>query len=170
VVIPISRGRLADFDIVYSAHLSAYGSVPSTLQHAPGTTVEVPFLHLTEAQLALLHDTERNYHFGVLSQVQLATEEAGVLERVWSYVSRHGVLNMDGGPVGLAAVAGHRRRFPLVSEPDMLARARDLLSPSDDLATFVSDTVRDAGLRERRVKLLRENGTPFAWPYWEASH
>ena len=37
--LPMLRAELVGFDIVYSAHISAYGSVPSTLQRSPGTTV-----------------------------------------------------------------------------------------------------------------------------------
>jgi hypothetical protein len=168
VVVPILRGHLDDFDIVYSAHFSAYGSIPSTLQHAPGTTVAVPFLHFTEAQLAVLHATERNYFFGPLSRVRLSTADAGELDEVWSYISRHGVLEIDGTPVGLAAVNGRRRRFPLLSEAAMLARARDALAPADDLATFVAATVRDDRLRERRTQWLREHASAFACPHWES--
>ena len=34
--IPVVRARLADFDVVYSAHVARYGSIPATLRPCPG--------------------------------------------------------------------------------------------------------------------------------------
>jgi hypothetical protein len=54
-IIPAQRGRLADFDCVYAAYMSSYGSVPATFQRSPGTVVTVFVLWLTEAQLVRMH-------------------------------------------------------------------------------------------------------------------
>ena len=51
----------ADFDVVYSAHVSPYGAVPATLIESPGTTAPVFVLHPTPEQHALLTASEPNY-------------------------------------------------------------------------------------------------------------
>ncbi len=57
---------LHDFDVVYSAHFSAYGAVPATLQRSPGTTARVAIIHLTAEQLRLVSATEPNYELTAL--------------------------------------------------------------------------------------------------------
>ena len=47
--IPVIRATLTDFDIVYSPHVSAYGSIPTTLRHSPGTRVTLFVNWLTPA-------------------------------------------------------------------------------------------------------------------------
>ena len=61
VPLPVLRGELDDFDVVYSAHISPYGAVPSTLQHSPGTTAPVFLAFPTPEQQQLLAATEPNY-------------------------------------------------------------------------------------------------------------
>ncbi len=85
--IPAQRGALHDFDVVYAAHLSHYGSVPATFQQSPGTIVTVFVLWLTELQLDRMHETEGNYSYDHLDALH---------------------LDLDGG-AGLVAARGWRR-------------------------------------------------------------
>ncbi len=39
--IPVSRAWLSDYDVVYSAHVTHYGSIAANLQHTPGARAEV---------------------------------------------------------------------------------------------------------------------------------
>ena len=66
VPLPVLRGELDDFDVVYSAHISPYGAVPSTLQRSPGTGVPVFFAFPTPEQLVLLTATEPNLLIGIV--------------------------------------------------------------------------------------------------------
>src|SRR3546814_20831446 len=56
--IPVTRTWLGDHDVVYSAHVTRYGSLSATLHRAPGTRVQVYVTWLTEAQLPRMHETE----------------------------------------------------------------------------------------------------------------
>ena len=80
--IPVTYGRLADYDVVYSAHMSQYGSIASTLQHTPGTTVRLTINWLDRRQLARMHETEgpSTYAYGRLRGIDLALE-SGPVER-----------------------------------------------------------------------------------------
>ena len=56
--IPVTRAWLSDHDVVYSAHMTRYGSISATLHEAPGTRVQVYVTRLTEAQLPRMLETE----------------------------------------------------------------------------------------------------------------
>ena len=71
VVIPVVAGILSDFDAVFSAHISSYGSIPATLQYSPGTKLRVFILPMTDSQLDTMHVTEGPYNFGKLDQLEL---------------------------------------------------------------------------------------------------
>ena len=109
--IPVSFGWLADYDVVYSAHITQYGAVASTLQHLPGTRVRLAVNWLGKRQLARMHETEgpSNYAFGRLAEVELTLEQgpAARCAEIFVYLGRNGCLDLDERPVGLAAVTGH---------------------------------------------------------------
>ena len=60
-VIPVLRARLADHDVVYSAHFATYGSIAATLAVSPGTTVDLAVLYLEPAALERIHETELGF-------------------------------------------------------------------------------------------------------------
>lgn len=136
------RSRLTGFDVVYSAHISPYGSVPATLAASPGTEVDVFVLQLTPAQHRALDVTEPNYELS----------EAGGLP---AYLSRHGCLRLDGSPIALRAIEARDRRLPELDQRQVLERVRALLAPDDSLERFVRDSVSDPALARRRGELLR---------------
>jgi hypothetical protein len=157
--------RLRDFDVVYSAHLSDYGTVAATLASSAGAAAEVHLLLLTDAQLAAVGETERrNYTFEELGGVRLELDGGGRLERVAAYVSRHGCLAVDGSEAALAAVAAPGRTLPTLSEPEALALAAARLGHSGDLDTFVLATAADRALAGARTRELRRGALPFSWP------
>src|SRR5437764_8076546 len=50
-ILPLLRGTAGGLDVVYSAHMTVYGSIAATLQASQGTTAEVFVALLTETQL-----------------------------------------------------------------------------------------------------------------------
>ena len=168
--LPVTRARLADFDSVYSAHFTSYGAIPATLQHAPGTTVMLSVTWLTAPQLVRMHETEvatENYAFGELSGVRLETA-GGVLGRVFAYVSRRGCLTDGGRPVALSEVAAEGRRWPALSQEEILGRARDRLAPGQALDQFVGAAVAGTGRRAALTTALAAEAQPFAYGAFRA--
>ena len=51
-VVPVERAWLANHDVVYSAHMAGYGSIPATLRYVPGTCVALAVTWLDDAQIA----------------------------------------------------------------------------------------------------------------------
>jgi hypothetical protein len=158
--LPVLRGELDDFDVVYSAHISPYGAVPSTLQRSPGTTVPVFVAYPTAAQLELLSATEPNYEPRRLDGLRARTDPGGELGEANAYLSRHGCLVLDDSEVALAAVEAAERRFPALGEVEVLERVRHVLAPELDLERFVESSL-DPGLGSARTAVLRGNGHPL---------
>lgn len=158
--LPVLRAELAGFDIVYSAHISRYGAVPSTLQRSPGTTTPVFLAYPTAAQRALLTETEPNYELRRLGELDLRTELVDPPAGIHAYVSRHGCLALAGSEVALAAIEADGRRFPAMGEVEVLEHVRHLLAPELDLERFVESSL-DPGMAAARTTVLRGNARPL---------
>jgi hypothetical protein len=162
--IPAQRGRLADFDVVYAAHLASYGSVPATFQHSPGTAVTVFVLWLDARQLARMHETEGNYTYDHLTGLRIALDAGGALDEAYAYSSKVGCLNHRGGCVSLAEIRAERRRFPAFTQAEMLAAVCARLAPDIALDEFIRGHVGDGALRLARSAALRAGALPALYP------
>lgn len=165
--VPVVAGRLREFDVVHSAHVSPYGSIPGTLQHCPGVTASVHVVHLTKDELAAVHRGEPNYVFARLRGIELELDGVENLGAVHAYVSRHGCLRLDGEPVAVAAVAALGRHWRALDQPAVLAAARDALAPGIALDDFVLEQAGDPEVAARRTAALRRDAMPFAWADWQ---
>ena len=165
-VIPVARACLADFDVVYSAHLTSYGAVPATLQHSPGARTTVHVLVAGPDHCRVLRATEPNYVFAELDDVDLRLERGPGLSRISAVVSRHGALCLDGTEIGLAAVDTRNRRFPVMTQTEVLAAVRDRTAPGADLDEFIVENVRRPATARRRTAELGEDARPFGCPSW----
>ncbi len=164
--IPVIRARVTGFDAVYSAHFSTSGSIPATLRQAPGVTASLFVNWLTPVQQQRLHETEavgRNYDFGRLDGIQVRMDGGGVLTHAFAYVSRHGCLINDDAPVALAAVPADGRRWPALTEEQVLALARDRLAPDRPLDDFIRETISEEKTRLARTDTLKSEGRPFSY-------
>jgi hypothetical protein len=158
--LPVLRAELAGFDVVYSAHISPYGAVPSTLQRSPGATAPVYVAYPTDAQEEVLTASELNYELEQLDGLEVRTEEGEQLALLDAFVSRHGCLSLDGGEVALATIQSAGRRFPAMGEVEVLERVRTVLAPELDLERFVESSL-DPGLAKARTAVLRGNAIPM---------
>lgn len=146
--------RLAEFDVVYSAHISPYGAIPATLQRSRGTEVQVHVIYMTDAQIGVISATEPNYVPTLLEEVECRLEDGGDLNEVSVYISRHGCLLVDASEAALAAVPATGRNFPALSEPEAIEHVRASLCPGDDIDAFVLANVTDPALSQSRTAQL----------------
>ncbi len=158
--LPVLRAGLADFDVVYSAHISPYGAVPSTLQRSPGTIAPVYVAYPTAEQEEAIVATEVNYELTQL-ELEVRTEEGEELSVLDTFVSRHGCLSLDGGEVAVAAIESAGRRFASLGEIEVLERVRAILAPELDLERFAESSL-DPGLAAARTAVLHGNAIPLA--------
>lgn len=162
-VIPAWRGRLHDFDTVYAAKFTAYGSVPATFQHSPGTAVTVFVQWLTPAQLERMHETEGGYDYDRLTGIRVALDRGGELTEAFAYSSTTGCLSVGGDHVGIAEIAAHGRRFRPMTQPEILAAVRDRIAPGLALEEFIVQNLHDAALRASRAAALHRDALPLAF-------
>ena len=165
--VPVVAGALHDFDVVHSAHVAPYGSIPGALQHCPGAVAAVHVVYLLPEELAEVHRSEPNYVFACVREIDLRLEGGAHADEMHAYITRHGCLRLDGAPVGVAAVPVAGRTWPTLDQPGMLAAARDRLAPKDELNEFVLAQAGDAEIAAARTTALREDAIPFAWTEWE---
>jgi hypothetical protein len=158
--LPVLRAGLPGFDVVYSAHISPYGAVPSTLQVSPGTVAPVYVAFPTPEQEDLLIESEPNYELRRLAGVVVQIEDGDELSGPDAFVSRHGCLRIEGGPVALAAIESAGRSFPVLGEAEVLEHVRQLLAPDQDLERFVESSL-DPGLAGARTAVLHGNAIPL---------
>ena len=170
-MIPVLRARLADHDVVYSAHFARYGSIAATLAASPGTTVELAVLYLGPAELERIHETETlNYEFGALGGARLIMRDAAPSPALLDvYVSRHGGVGEDGVPFALAEVAAEGRRFPALGQEGVLELARDHVAPGEALDSFLATAIDDRAARKRFSAALRARAVPLPRPDFDAA-
>lgn len=124
VTIPVTRLRARDVDVVHAAHVAGYGSVPATLAASPGTTVELWITWLDDRALARMDATEAvgvNYD-RVTVALRWAEPDPRAPDRALLYTARRGLLRLDGSPVALSAIPAAGRRFPALSQEQVLRR------------------------------------------------
>lgn len=169
--IPVSFGWLADYDVVYSAHITQYGAVASTLQHRPGTRVRLAITWLDGPQLARMHETEgpSNYAFGRLVGIDLTVEHGPVVEHaeVFVYLGRNGCLDLDDGPVGLAAVTAEGRGHHAHHQEEALSLVRTRHRPEMGLEDMILDAVRNSDRRHALTVEMKVRAVPVAAPHFE---
>jgi hypothetical protein len=162
--VPVLAAALRDFDVVYSAHISAYGAVPATLQRSLGTEVSVFVAHLTGEQLRRVSETEPNYELRPVPAAGLRGTGWEAPSELVAYVSRHGCLVEAGGEVALSSIEASGRRFAALSEPQVLERVRRRLCPDRDLEELVATAVSDPNAARRWTEQLRAGARALQAP------
>jgi len=165
--IPVQRAQLAGFDIYYSAHITAYGSVPAMLQRAPDTTVTLSVTWLDDRQLGIMHESElraAKYRYAVIEDIDLALDCGSRLSGIHLYVGVNGHLMHEGSAVAVAAVPAEGRRPRALTTAEVLEIVRERFSPRDDAAEFVLRLVDDGGFRAACSEAIAADALPFAHP------
>lgn len=169
-VIPVEKGLLADFDIVYGPHLSANGYVPAVIEHAPGTVAEVWITWLAPDQLPRMHESENvgeAYWYGRLHDIDLRVGESRRLSAVNAYVGCRGAIGHEGRPIALAPVPARDRRLPEAGQEAMLKLTLDIAGEAVALETFILGTILDGELRRRRSEAMMRRARPFGYDRFE---
>lgn len=121
--VAVVPARLHDRDVVFAARVARYGAVPATLVASPGTVAAVHLTLLTDAQLDVLHASERLGSAYELVDIPAHALDVPVVlpPRVPAYRARAGPLRLGGGPSALRAVAAAGRVFPARTQAAVLA-------------------------------------------------
>ncbi|MCG8360827.1 MAG: hypothetical protein MI920_35140 [Kiloniellales bacterium] len=170
-MIPVTVGWLEHYDVVYSAHVTQYGAIASTLQHVHGVRARVAVTWLTEEQLARMHETEgpSTYRYGHLRGVRLVLDgaPAGTLTDIDAYLSSNGCLAREGEAIGLAAIEAEGRPHPELSQEAVLLHVRDRYRPGADLDAMILRKISDKALRQALVEEMRAEAVPAETPHFQ---
>ncbi|MBM85081.1 MAG: hypothetical protein CMM47_03540 [Rhodospirillaceae bacterium] len=169
-VVPVTVGRLADHDVVYSAHMASYGSIPAILAPAPGTVVTVSLNWLDDAQLQIMHATEAigiNYDFGVAGNLDLDFGSGHPVGPVGCYIGRRGALALDGYPVALADVRASGRDGESVGQFEILSRVHQRFGATQLFEEWLGTMVADRIERIALIKALAKIAMPVSLSSFE---
>ena len=170
IVIPVIKAHLFDFDIVYSAHFSPYGSIPAALQYSPKTTVDIFITYLTDSQLKHMNKTENlgiNYSLGRLLDIQMVLENNIILNEVLSYFTMHGCLFVNDSHISLSAIAANNRKFPQLDEHEVLKLVRNKLDKNKELDNFILENIYNEEIKKHRIQMLNNFTKKFSYEYYE---
>jgi len=173
--VPVSRAWLHDYDVVFSAHVSRYGSIADNLHHTPGMQVEVFVTWLDASQLARMHETELGgevYIYGRMAGIALELDHgpADKLGEAYVYISRRGCLTAEGQPLALAAVAARRRVYTAIKQIDILDLVHARHGGGLPLDVLILRTIRDAAYRRALIVALGDGAVPTSVPHFEELH
>ena len=153
--IPVQRAWLEDFDTVYSAQITHYGSIPATFIQSRGTRVSTFVLWLDDTQLEWMHATEANYDFDRLDDIRIFLDGSiELLPTGFVYSARVGCLALNDEPVALAEIPARGRKFPAMTQSEIQSELRDRMDAGTDLDRFVEAQIADEAIRSRRRSFL----------------
>jgi len=165
-MIPVVRTDLKDFDVVYSAHITAYGSVAATLHQAPGVTVSLFVNWLDDRQLNRMHETElpnENYEYGCLTGIEPLPETGPAVDDLYVYNSRRGVFAPEGEPIALEEVPARNRYWPSRTQPEIQNLVRDHIAPGKPIEEFIGKSVTDGKTRQERSEIMANGALQFSF-------
>ncbi len=169
--IPVTVGWLEDYDVVYSAHVTQYGAIASTLHHVPGARVRVGVNWLTDTQLEWMHKTEgpSTYCHGLLKGVSLLKEvgPASQLTDLEVYLSTNGCLSRHGSAIGMAAIEAVGRPHDALHQEEVLQHVRDRYRAGSDVDDMILRKIRYNKLRQALVAEMRAEAVAASTPHFE---
>ncbi|MBL4692932.1 MAG: hypothetical protein JKY92_06340 [Magnetovibrio sp.] len=151
----VTRGQLHDFESVYSAHFTSYGSVPATLASAIGAITDVFVTWLNDDQLARMHETESigvNYDYVQMPNIKLRLETGDLLQSAYAYLSKRGSLSQHGKPISLKAM----------SQEQVLRYAKSqVTSTTKSLDDFILALIKSPQTRAKYTRRLAQKACPM---------
>ena len=165
--IPVTELALNDYDVVYSAHITSYGSVPATLCFSQGATVKLALNWLKPNQLEIMHRTEAvgfNYDYCKLNKLSAQPEIPYENLSVGCYIARRGAICINGKPVALSAVAASNRGFSEMNQTDVIKHVKTLYGNGDELETWLAQMISNPQLREEVTKKMGKDAMPIVLP------
>lgn len=134
---------------VYSAHVTAYGSIAATLHPNPGGTCRLHVLVMPGAELTHMNATESIGTNYVLAAPASVAVDLGPhrIERPLAYVSKRGAVCRDDRPLRVAELAQGGEGMPDATQMEMLETARQLMAREGSVEDFVAAMIADPHYR-----------------------
>lgn len=166
--IACEKCALVDFDTVFSAHITAYGSVAAALHSSPGTTVNLFVNWLDDAQLEAMHPTELghdNYVYARLMDIALKIENGPTLSDVYFYRGNTGAYAPLGSPIPLAEIDANKRKWSAMEQREVQSHLSTSFADKLTVDAFVLSSIADTEERTRHRMHMESMSQPFDHPH-----
>jgi hypothetical protein len=164
-VIPVMKGAIKDYDVVFAPHFVSYGAMPATIVPMTGTDAEIWINWLDDAELAQMNESEGAgglYAFGDLSaEWHVAGPDPDIMK---VYVDCFGGLEIDGQLLALSAVSATGRTARAVTEREALEAVLPTLGWRRSLFELLLTNVASEHARDRHTGRIEELGVQFPDP------
>ena len=161
-VVPVMKGRLSGYDVVWTPVFVDYGSMPATITRSPGTEVDIWVTWLPEELVKQMSETEgvgeALYALAELDNVDYAFDGPDP-KTLQAYISCFGALTVDGEILAVDAVPALQRRFRPVSSSQALVRILPSIDWSGSVLELLYANVSDPQARAARSDGLRTLAT-----------
>ena len=155
---------LEGYDVVFGAHVSKKGYVPSTLESSSKTSVPCHILLLTDGQLGILNVSEGiKYKTYELEKVKGVIKlkhpfEDKAIGEVKTYFLKNNYLSSNGNPIALSVVQASGRIWPDKTEKELLS----FLAKRENLScdAFVEKLKKNESFRHRIKESLGSLSLP----------
>lgn len=166
--IACEKCSLSDFDTVFSAHITSYGSIAAALHASPGTTVSLFVNWLDDAQLEAMHPTElghENYVFARLIDIELMIQNGPPLSEVYFYRGNAGAYAPNGSPIPLAEVQADGRQWSAMGQQDIQSHLKSSIANDLSVEEFVLSSISEIDERNSRRSHMESTAHPFDHPH-----
>ena len=168
----VTPAILYDSDIVYSASISAYGSMPSTQWPCEGVSVNLNVLWLQENQLNKMHLTEGlgiAYDFVKLKSGTVKIQDFEFKNDIYGYVSVPGVFPFGlKTPKRLSSIHAQNTSLTNLSEKNALISLKDFLNIKGmDLNRWLEKVIKNKDYRLSIHEILKEQAIKPKKPNWQ---
>ncbi len=116
----LTPATISGVDICACPVPAAYGSLPAGMARSPGTAAEVVIADHTDEQIEWLALTEFGYRLVRLTGTTVKTADGREIVDPLAFVQRLGLFAIDGAPVPLAAVGATGRRWPALTQAQLI--------------------------------------------------
>ena len=163
---------LYDCDVVYSASISHYGSIPATQWPSKGTRVKLNVLWLNKKQLEIMHLTEGigiAYNFVELKKNSVSIEGIDYSGPVYGYVSVNGIYDFhEGSPKRLKCLRSMNATLEGFSELQSLFFLKKKINIRNmSLKDWIKKIILDKLYRFRLIEKMQMNCVLPKNPPWE---
>lgn len=158
VHIPVIAFEIEGYDAVYSSHISA-GYIPATIHPSPNTRIQGFMTYLTGEQLETMDASEsRGVNYELVELDATGRFEDGTeMERPLTYVSLHGLLEIEGGLRAVPGTEAKGRQFEEMAQSHVLGRVIDTVAPEMATDQFIGTAIASATQRKAWTGKLKES-------------
>ena len=168
----VTPAVLYNSDIVYSASIAAYGSIPATQWPSVNTEVELNVLWLTQEQLNVMHLTEAvgiAYNFVKMKPGTIKIKDFEFNGDIYGYVSVAGSFPFEiKKPYRLSEINAKNVNLKSINEETALVILMKFLEPKQsNLSEWIKKVIEDKGYRIQLHEKLKSIAIGPDEPNWD---